>query len=102
LPELPIGLDQDKMRDAIRRERRIELAFEQKRWYDLMRWKAAETLLNQPVKAMLIQEKNGVWNYSVINAPGGERVFYSNKNYLWPIPQAAIDLNKKLKQNPNY
>lgn len=102
LPDLPAGLDQIKMREAIRRERRIELAFEQKRWYDLMRWKAAETLLNQPVKAMLIQEKNGVWNYSVINAPGGERVFYSNKNYLWPIPQAAIDLNKKLKQNPNY
>ena len=36
LPVLPAGLSQDQMRTAIRHERRVELAFEQKRFYDLL------------------------------------------------------------------
>ena len=40
--------------------------------------------------------------YTVIPAPGGGRKFYVNKNYLWPIPQSAMDRNKNLVQNPEY
>jgi hypothetical protein len=32
----------------------------------------------------------------------GARIFYPEKNYLYPIPQSAIDKNKNLDQNPNY
>jgi hypothetical protein len=90
------------MRVAIHRERRVELAFEQKRWYDLIRWKLAEVNLNRPVRAMLIEQENGIWVYKVINAPGGNKIFYPEKNYVFPIPQSAINQNAKLTQNENY
>ena len=86
------------MRLEIHRERRVELAFEEKRWYDIIRWKTAENVLNGTVHAMLID--NGV--YKIISAAEGARIFYPEKNYLYPIPQSAIDKNKNLDQNPNY
>ncbi|CAL1516331.1 RagB/SusD family nutrient uptake outer membrane protein [Chitinophaga sp. MM2321] len=98
LPALPAGLNQVEMRTAIRHERRIELAFEEKRWFDLIRWKIAETNLNGNLHAILIE--NGV--YTIIPAAEGKRIFYPEKNYVYPIPQSAIDKNKKLVQNPNY
>lgn len=90
------------MREAIRRERRVELAFEEKRWYDLIRWKTAETNLNGNLHAMLIEKENNIWVYKIILAAEGARIFYPGKNYLYPIPQSAIDKNKNLVQNPNY
>ena len=98
LPPLPEGLSQDKMRAEIHRERRVELAFEEKRWYDIIRWKTAENVLNGNLHAMLIE--NGV--YKIIPAAEGARIFYPEKNYLYPIPQSAMDKNKNLEQNPNY
>jgi hypothetical protein len=102
LPNLQEGLNQDQMREAIRHERRVELAFENKRWLDLIRWKTAEVVLNIPVHAMKITKENDVLVYTVVPAAGGGRAFYPNKNYLMPIPQSAMDLNKNLVQNPNY
>lgn len=102
VPALKAGLNQDQMRTAIRQERRIELAFEEKRWYDLIRWKIAEVKLNGPLHGMRIAKVGNDWIYTVILAPGGGRTFYANKNYYLPIPQSAIDQNKKLVQNPNY
>ncbi len=102
LPLLPEGLGRDEMRHAIHRERRVELAFEDKRWYDLLRLRLAEEKLNQPLKAMKIERENGQWVYSLIPAPGGGRRFFPERNYFLPIPQAAIDRNPKLAQNPGY
>ena len=102
LPFLPEGLTQEEMREEIRRERRIELAFEERRWYDLIRWKIAEEKLNGKLHAMRIEEVDGNLTYTVIPAPGGERMFYADRNYYLPIPQSAIDRNSKLEQNPNY
>ena len=102
LPVLPDGLNQDQMRTAIRRERRVELAFELKRWYDLIRWKLAEVNLNRTKRAMLITVENGVTVYTTINAPGGECTFDPAKHYLWPIHRTALDKNKNLEQNPGY
>lgn len=102
LPPLQPGMSQAEMRTAIQRERRVELAFEEKRWYDLLRLKLAEEKLNGSLHAMLIQKENDRWVYKVIPAPGGERRFYPEKNYFLPIPQAAIDRNANLEQNPNY
>jgi hypothetical protein len=102
LPDLPEGLSQEQMRKAIRRERRVELAFEEKRWYDLMRWKVAETNLNTSLHGILIEKQGVSLKYTVIEAADGKRIFYPEKNYLYPIPQSAIDKNKNLAQNPNY
>lgn len=102
LPPLKTGLTQAQMRTAIAQERRVELAFEERRWYDLLRLKLAEVNLNTQFHAMKIQKVNGVKTYEVILAPNGERVFHANKNYLLPIPQGVIDKNPKIQQNPNY
>jgi hypothetical protein len=64
------------LRDAIRNERRLELALEQVRKRDLIRWGIARQVL-------------------------GNR-FVEGKHELLPIPQAEIDLNPNLQQNPNY
>lgn len=102
LPALKTGLTQDQMRVAIQRERRVELAFEEKRWYDLLRLKLAEKNLNGTLRAMKIEQVGGKWTYTVIPAPDGSRTFFANKNYLLPIPQSAMNQNTKLTQNPNY
>lgn len=102
LPALSAGLTQAQMRTAIHRERRVELAFEEKRWYDLMRLKLAEKNLNGSLHAMVIEQSAGKWVYKVVPAPEGARTFFKEKNYLFPIPQSAIDRNDKLIQNPNY
>lgn len=101
LPELQQGLSKEQMRVAIHRERRVELAFEEKRWLDLRRWKIAEEKLNGVLHGMEITQVNGQFKYTVIPAPGGEREFYE-KNYLLPLPQSALDRNPKLTQNPGY
>ncbi|HEX5153171.1 MAG TPA: RagB/SusD family nutrient uptake outer membrane protein [Parafilimonas sp.] len=46
MPPLPPGLSQSQMRDRIRHERRIELAFEGFRYFDIKRWRIAEQVLN--------------------------------------------------------
>ncbi len=102
LPDLPKGLDQNAMRTAIHRERRIELAFEEKRWLDLLRLRLAEQNLNGPLHAIRIERVNNRLVYTTIPAPGGNRVFDSGKNYVLPIPQSAIDQNSNLVQNNNY
>lgn len=105
LTGLPAGLNKDQMRTAIRRERRVELAFEDKRYWDLIRWKIAEVNLNRPLRGISITVGgNGVLQYAPIDARGGDRKFFAGKNYLFPIPQNVIEQNPKLqgKQNPGY
>lgn len=102
LPPVAAGLSQEQMRSVIYRERRVELACEEKRWYDLIRLKQAETKLNGHLTAILITEESGKWVYKKVPAANGARAFFANKNYVYPIPQPAIDTNPKLAQNPNY
>lgn len=101
LPTLLGGMSQSQMRTEIRRERRVELAFEGKRRWDLVRWKTAVDTYNKGLHAMKIQKVNGVLEYTIIPAPGGNRKF-NEKNYWFPVPQYALDQNKKLQQNSGY
>ena len=102
LPPLPAGLSQEDMRQAIRRERRVELAFEDKRWWDLIRWNIAHINLNKPLHGISIKESGGVLTYTPVPVVGGDRKFDASKNYLFPVPQTMIDKNKLLEQNPGY
>lgn len=105
-PDLPAGLGQSEMRERIRNERRVELAFENKRYFDIIRWKEGEKYLNQPFYGMNV-------TYAIENntpIPKYERFVYFQKkfdpakNYLFPIPQSAISKNYKLTghQNPGW
>lgn len=103
LPALIAGLSQADMRTAIRRERRIELALEDKRYWDLIRWKIAEVNLNKPLHGMKITTNGSTVTYTVVPAVGGDRKFFASKNYLFPIPQSVLDQNKQIKgNNPGY
>lgn len=101
------GVTQAQMRDLIRRERRVELAFEGKRYFDLIRWEIAEVNLNKVMHGMKITGTPGAYTYQRIEAvpPGAPQwTFDKNKNYLLPIPLTAIGRNPAMKdqQNPNY
>lgn len=102
LPDLPSGLNKEQMRARIHRERRIELAFEGKRLFDLWRWRTADQVFSQPLKAMKITLSGSDPVYEKVNIDGGKVIFNSSKNYLMPIPESVIARNDKIQQNPNY
>lgn len=102
LPDLPANLTQAEMRMRIRRERRIEMAFEGKRLFDLWRWRTAEQTFSKPLRAMKITVVDGKPVYEKVNAGGGKIAFDATKNYLMPIPQTVIAQNPKIIQNPKY
>ncbi len=89
MPVIPQGLSKESMREAIRLERRIELAGEGSYFYDIRRWKTIEKEMNEPIfdyKGDLIEN----------------RKFDPDRDYFWPIPYTEIDLNPNLQQNPGY
>jgi hypothetical protein len=79
--DLPV-MTQAQTRDAIFQERQWELAFEGKRWFDLVRrgWTYFSAALANDPTATDVQQTD----------------------MRWPIPQAQIDVNPKLMQNPGY
>ena len=106
LPPLPPGLNQEDMREAIYRERRVELCFESKRYFDNKRLAQAAEKMGNPRHNMVIRNtqpsnNSGTWVYSV-----EEEVKYNArfepKQYMSPIPQNVIDQNPKITQNPGY
>lgn len=97
-----VAADPSAMRTAIKRERRVELAFENHRFWDLRRWKDAQTVLNQPilgVKVTLNSTNQVVYTPFIVE----NRVFDAAKMYQHPIPQSEINKSAGiLKQNPGW
>jgi starch-binding outer membrane protein, SusD/RagB family len=107
MPSLPTGLSQAEMRSAIRHERRIELAFEDHRYWDVKRWGLATTLFagsSNPLKKVVITRNavTGIKTYTYAGISGDNRVFL-DKHYLFPIPQTELNkAGNKLTQNPGW
>jgi hypothetical protein len=101
MPPLPAGLSKDQMREAIRAERRIELAFEEHRFYDVRRWKIAETTENVPAYGINIRKSGNTLTYARKVALEGKH--FEAKHYWLPIPRAEILAgNGQLQQNAGY
>jgi hypothetical protein len=83
-----VRADKNAMLTALLKERRLELAFEGQRWFDLVRLDKVEEVMNS------VFAKDS----------GRKKLAYSfNKNsYRLPIPQSVIDANDKIHQNPGY
>ena len=101
MPNLPAGLTQVQMRDRIHNERRVELCFEDHRFFDVRRWKEGELYFNKAVTGMRITANATGQPVAYDRFTVQTKVFQS-KNYWYPFPQTEIDLTPKLKQNPGY
>jgi hypothetical protein len=103
IPNLTAGLSQDEMRQAIRRERRVELNNEGIRYRDIRRWKIGEQTLDGPFGGMNFSGTENDDNEANPRAYFVRRVAqirkFSKKNYWFPIPQSEIDKNPNLVQN---
>ncbi|GEP97555.1 RagB/SusD family nutrient uptake outer membrane protein [Chitinophaga cymbidii] len=103
LPALTAGLTQDAMREKIRHERRIELAFETHRYFDTRRWKIAAGIDSKEIHGMNIGAGNSLQDDNFYKRTVIEkRVFIAPKHYMWPIQQAEINKNNNLVQNPGW
>jgi hypothetical protein len=97
--QLPTGLSQDQMRTEIRNERRIELAFEEQRFWDVRRWKIADQTDNIMTMGMEVDRNGNAVTYKTF--PVRQRNFRPAM-YLWPFPQSEVAKSPELKQNPGY
>lgn len=105
IPELQTGMNQDEMREAIRRERRVELNCEDGiRYNDIRRWKIGEETLNRDFWGMNFYSNETCDDENNTNCFFQRSVYqtrkFSKKNYWVPIHQSEIDINPDLVQNP--
>ncbi|RZJ85646.1 MAG: RagB/SusD family nutrient uptake outer membrane protein, partial [Chryseobacterium sp.] len=116
MPPATLSMTDSELKALVRYERTVELAQEGLRLFDIRRWKIAEQVLPGRVLGRRVKAR---WYDAIrpsFNA-GGKSVyanetdifqiistngFNPNRDYLWPIPQRELDLNKGLTQNPNY
>lgn len=93
-------------RDKIRHERKIELAFENHRYWDLRRWREAETALTRSFSGLqyIYDYNSGKFKVVVIDKVDGSTASptFFNKNYYFPITKARRAANPNLVENPGY
>ncbi|MGE5520187.1 MAG: RagB/SusD family nutrient uptake outer membrane protein [Candidatus Dadabacteria bacterium] len=92
------GITQLEMRDLIRNERRIELAFEEHRFWDIRRWKIADQAVGTPLFGMNISSGTTPTYQQVTVA----NPVFQNRLYHMPIPYDEITKNPKLIQNEGW
>lgn len=103
---------QELVRAAVRKERRVELAFEGLRYYDVLRWGIAEKELNHTFTGVKLSNDPNARNYrgsGTAASPVDENMYYQFEKRTWathnryfPIPQNDMNVNKNLKQNEGY
>lgn len=91
-----------KLKERIQNERRVELAFEEHRFYDVRRWMIAEKTANMDLlKINIKKQADGKKSY-MIGVLSSERDF-RKQHYRLPIPRAEIEKSlNTLEQNPDY
>lgn len=92
------GMTKEEMRNFIRKERAVELCYEEHRWWDVRRWKVADKALSRPIYGMKIVKNGNNFTYSRIKVQ--DRPF-EPKMYLYPIPEKEI-WKTGMKNNPGW
>lgn len=93
------GMDKEEMRAVIQNERRIELAFEEHRYWDIRRWKIAEDVFNQPIEGLVIINSAGVMIPNFVDVLSTS---FEERQYLYPIPYSEVIKNQNMVQNPGW
>ena len=91
MPPIEEGKTAAELREIIRRERTVELAFEGWHYFDMKRW---ETLAEAVSGDEVTKVSTGIVQYTA--------QFETPRHLLWPIPQSELDRNPNLKQNPGW
>ncbi len=100
MPGLSEGLSQSEMRERIRNERRIELAFEGHRYWDVRRWMKGTEYFGTPIQGVEITKIDSTsFQYELINV---ESRVWNSEMYLYPIPESEILQMSDWEQNPNW
>jgi hypothetical protein len=98
MPAFPAGLTKDQFRSKLQNERRVEMAFEGQRFWDIRRWKIGDTM--RDIYGMeIIKNVDGTYNYTKKLV---ERRVYEEKMNLYPIPLSELYKNNNLKQNTGW
>jgi hypothetical protein len=101
-------LDAEELRTIVRNERLYELGFEGIHYWDILRWKTADEVVNADFYGMKLTDDPE--NYTGTYTISDQGYLYSCSkawdfeahNYLWPIPQTELDINGNLEQNTGY
>ena len=96
-----IALTQETLRNLIRNERRIELAFEDHRYYDVRRWMIVGQLPAYIRGCTITKNADGSFTYDPVTLHAEAKVF-ETKHYFYPIPQSEVNRNPQMKQNPGW
>ena len=96
------GLSQELMREQIRLERRIELCFEQLRYFDTRRWLIAEQTDGGPFYGMNVDAGNSFTDEAFYEKTVFETRVFRPEFYLFPIPQSEINRDPQIVQNPGW
>lgn len=115
MPTIATGQTKEQMRETIRHERRIELAFENHRYFDLRRWRTAHSVLHErDFHGIKVLRKATAPNHT--DAPQlaeaehfdfirfvipGRTKTFPESNYWLPYPRSELDKNSSLDQNHN-
>ncbi len=108
IDDLPgTGSTQERLRTAVRKERRVELAFEGFRYFDVLRWGTAKSELNHHFTGVKLSSDPAAHNFSndQVDTDGYyqfENRSWSDHNRYFPIPQGQININPNLVQNDGY
>jgi len=100
------------VRKAVRKERRVELAFEGFRYFDVLRWGIAADELNHTFTGVKLSDDPTARNYrgsGSTASPVDENMYYQFEKRTWsahnryfPIPQSEMNVNKNLKPQEGY
>lgn len=105
LPNLKMGLSQSELREAILRERVLELAFEEVRYFDLVRFKRHDIFKScANLKMLEIRQQGTEYSYEIKTSPSVRTISKYWKEYflLLPLPQNEINKKYGLVQNPGW
>jgi hypothetical protein len=98
---VPQGMTQSDMREFLHNERRIEMAFEEQRYWDIRRWKTAAKAYSAPLQGLDIQQSSsGQLFFNPIDVLTPK--FRDPQMYLYPIPYSEVIKNGQMKQNPQW
>jgi hypothetical protein len=97
--QLPVGLTKDDMRTWIQNERRIELAYEGHRFWDVRRWKIALQTESIQSQGMEVNRNGAAVTYKLFNITKHN---FRPAMYLWPFPLSETGKSPELIQNPGY